>query len=261
MRDNSIPVMDMSRTILSRISTLPPDELNKEAVGLRTEKWVQRIGELQHKLYAEKKQALLVVLQGMDGSGKDGGVKSVFGGCSPTGVMVHAFKKPTDEELAHDFLWRVHKVTPKKGMIHIFVRSHYEDVLVPRVHNWISKDHTKNRIEAINAFEELLRSDNKTVVLKFYMHTSRDEQKRQLQERIENPAKQWKHNPADLKESEHWNEYMRAYEDVFNQSSIPWHIVPVDKRWYRDFVMAKIVCDTLVRMKPQLPTFKSGVEK
>ena len=254
-------MMDMSRTILSRISTLPPEELNKEAAGLRTEKWIERIGELQHILYAEKKQALLVVLQGMDGSGKDGGVKNVFGGCSPTGVMVHSFKKPTEEELAHDFLWRVHKVTPEKGMIHIFVRSHYEDVLVPRVHSWISRSHTRNRIEAINAFEELLRSENETVVLKFYMHLSQNEQKRQLQERVDNPAKQWKHNPDDLKESEHWNEYMRAYEDIINRSAIPWHIVPVDKRWYRDFVMARIVCETLAKMKPELPTFKTGVER
>jgi PPK2 family polyphosphate:nucleotide phosphotransferase len=253
--------MGMSRIILSKISTLPPDDLNKEAASARTEKWVQRIGELQHKLYAEKKQALLVVLQGMDGSGKDGGVRTVFGGCSPSGIMVYAFKKPTDEELAHDFLWRVHKVTPKKGMIHIFVRSHYEDVLVPQVHKWISKERTRNRIAAINAFEDLLVSENETVVLKFYMHVSQKEQKRQLQERVDDPAKQWKHNPADLKESEHWNEYMRGYEDVINQSTIPWHVVPVDKRWYRDYVMAKIICETLEKMKPQLPTFKTGVEK
>lgn len=251
----------MSRLILSKISTLPPDDLNKEEASACTEKWVQRIGELQHNLYAEKKRALLVVLQGMDGSGKDGGVKNVFGGCSPSGIMVFAFRKPTDEELAHDFLWRVHKVTPKKGMIHIFVRSHYEDALVPRVHKWISKERTRNRIKAINAFEELLISENETVVLKFYMHISQEEQKRQLRERIDNPAKQWKHNPADLKESEHWNEYMGCHEDVINQSTVLWHIVPVDKRWYRDYVMAKIVCETLERMKPQLPTFKTGVER
>jgi PPK2 family polyphosphate:nucleotide phosphotransferase len=251
----------MRRIILSKIPTLPPDKLNKDAALTSTEKWIQRIGELQHKVYAEKKQALLVVLQGMDGSGKDGGVKNVFGGCSPSGIMVYAFKKPTDEELAHDFLWRVHKVTPKKGMIHIFVRSHYEDVIVPRVHKWISKERTRNRIKAINAFEELLVSENRTVVLKFYMHVSQKEQKRQLRERVNDPAKQWKHNPADLKEAEHWDDYMKCYEDAINQSTIPWHVVPVDRRWYRDYVMAQIVCESLEKMKPHLPTFKTGVER
>ena len=251
----------MTSIILSTISTLPPDDLNKAAARVRTHKWVARIGELQHRLYAEKKQALMVVLQGMDGSGKDGGVKNVFAGCSPSGIMVFAFKKPTEEELAHDFLWRLHKVTPKKGMIHIFVRSHYEDVLVPRVHKLISKKRTQDRMEAINAFEDLLLSENRTVVLKFYLHLSQEEQQRQLQERVDNPAKQWKHNPADLKESEHWNEYMRSYEDVINRSDLPWHIVPVDKRWYRDYVMAQVVCKTLEKMNPRLPTFKTGVER
>lgn len=251
----------MRRINLSKISTLPPSDLTKEAANAITQKRIQRIGELQHLLYGEKKQALLVVLQGMDGSGKDGGVKNVFGECSPSGIMVYAFKKPTDDELEHDFLWRVHKVTPKRGMIHIFVRSHYEDVLLPRVHKWISKERTKNRIEAINAFEELLESENGTVLLKFYLHVSRKEQKRQLQERIDNPAKQWKHNPDDFKESERWDDYMRCYEDAINQSTIPWHIVPVDKRWYRDYVMAKVVCETLEKMKPKLPTFKTGVQR
>ena len=251
----------MNRIILSKISTLPPIDLTKETATARTQKWTQRIGELQHLLYAEKKQALLVVLQGMDGSGKDGGVKNVFEECSPSGIMVHGFKKPTVEELEYDFLWRVHKVTPKKGMINIFVRSHYEDVLVPRVHEWISRKRTRNRIEAINAFEELLGSENATIVLKFYLHISQKEQKRQLQERIDNPAKQWKHNPADFKEAEHWDDYMLAYEDVINESAIPWHIVPVDKRWYRDYLMARIVCETLEKMKPRLPTFKTGVKR
>ncbi|HKZ61681.1 MAG TPA: PPK2 family polyphosphate kinase [Nitrososphaera sp.] len=251
----------MSRIILSKMSTLPPNDLTKVAAVAKTQKWIKRIGELQHLLFAQKKQALLVVLQGMDGSGKDGGARNVFGECSPSGIMVYGFKKPTDEEREHDFLWRVHKLTPRKGMIHIFVRSHYEDVLVPRVHKWISKERTKNRINAINAFEELLVSDNRTVVLKFYLHISRKEQKRQLQERVEDPAKQWKHNPADLKESEHWDDYMRYYEDAINQSTIPWHIVPVDKRWYRDYVIAKTVCETLEKMKPRLPTFKTDVPR
>jgi PPK2 family polyphosphate:nucleotide phosphotransferase len=251
----------MGRIILSKISTLPPNDLEKNAAAVYTEKWVSRIGELQYALYAEKKQALLVVLQGMDGSGKDSTIKNVFNGCSALGVRVYQFRKPTEIESAHDFLWRVHKVTPEKGIIQIFVRSHYEDVLVQRVHKWISEERAKKRIEAINAFEELLKFDNKTVVLKFYMHISREQQKIELQQRINDRMKQWKHDASDWEESKLWEKYMACYEDAINQSSIPWHIVPVDKRWYRDYVIAKITCESLENMDPKLPTFKTGVQR
>ncbi len=241
------------RIRLSKISTLPPDNLEKEKAVAETKNMVKKIGELQHALYAEKKQALLVVLQGMDGSGKDGAVNNVFAACSPSGVRVSTFKKPTDEEFAHDFLWRVHKVTPQKGMIQIFVRSHYEDVLIQRVHGWISEERALKRIAAINAFEELLEFDNNTKVVKFFLYLSREQQKLELQERIDDPKKRWKHNPADWKEAELWDKYMDCYEDAINRSSIPWHIAPVDRRWYRDYAIAGAVSKTLARMNPKLP--------
>jgi len=241
------------RIRLSKISTLPPDNLEKEKAVAETKNMVKQIGELQHVLYAEKKQALLVVLQGMDGSGKDGAVNNVFATCSPSGVRVSTFKKPTDEEFAHDFLWRVHKVTPQKGMIQIFVRSHYEDVLIQRVHGWISEERALKRIAAINAFEELLEFDNNTKVVKFFLYLSREQQKLELQERIDDPKKRWKHNPADWKEAELWDKYMDCYEDAINRSSIPWHIAPVDRRWYRDYAIAGAVSKTLARMNPKLP--------
>ncbi|HEY7733475.1 MAG TPA: PPK2 family polyphosphate kinase [Nitrososphaera sp.] len=242
-----------SRIRLSEISTLPPDNLQKEKAIAETKSMVEQIGELQHALYAEKKQALLVVLQGMDGSGKDGAVNKVFAACSPTGVRVFPFRKPTDEEFAHDFLWRVHKVTPQKGMIQIFVRSHYEDVLIQRVHKWISEERALKRIAAINAFEELLEFDSNTKVVKFFLYLSREQQKLELQERIDDPKKRWKHNPADWKEAELWDQYMNCYEDAINRSSIPWHIVPVDRRWYRDYGIAGTVNKTLADMNPKLP--------
>lgn len=241
---------------LSKISTLPPEDLNKEKTIEKTKKMAERIGELQHALYAEKKQALLVVLQGMDGSGKDGAVNNVFAACSPSGVRVFGFRKPTDEEYAHDFLWRVHRVTPQKGMIQVFVRSHYEDVLIQRVHKWITEEKALKRIAAINAFEELLEFDSNTKVEKFFLYISREQQKMELQERIDDPKKQWKHNPADWKEAELWDKYMHCYEDAINRSSIPWHIVPVDKRWYRDYMIAGAVCKTLEKMNPKLPDLK-----
>ncbi|HEX2014039.1 MAG TPA: PPK2 family polyphosphate kinase [Nitrososphaera sp.] len=241
---------------LSKMSTLPPEDLEKGQVEIETERMVNRIGYLQRLLYAEKKQALLVVLQGMDASGKDGAVKNVFDACNPSGVTVFAFKKPTEEELAHDFLWRIHKVAPQKGMIQIFVRSHYEDVLIQRVHKWISEERALKRIGAINSFEDLLMFDNNTTVLKFYLHISRERQMKELQDRIDNPEKHWKHNPADWKEAELWDEYIRCYEDVINRSTIPWHVVPVDNRWYRDYVIADVVTRTLDKLNPQLPGIK-----
>ena len=241
---------------LSKISTDPPAKLDKEKASLQTANWCQRIADFQYALYAEKKQSLLVILQGMDGSGKDGVVKNVFGKCTATGLAVSEFKKPTDEELAHDFLWRVHKVAPEKGSIRIFVRSHYEDVLIQRVHNLITPERAQKRMEAINHFEELLRFDNNTVIIKFYMHISHKQQKIELQQRIDDVTKQWKYNPADWEESKLWKKYMACYEDAINQSSIPWHIIPTDKRWYRDYLVAKIVYETMEKMNPILPTLK-----
>ncbi len=241
---------------LSEIPTIPPEGLEEKVIDTETEKLVRKLSNLQSKLFAEKKQSLLIVLQGMDGSGKDGITKNVFKGCSPMGVSAYSFRKPTDEEFAHDFLWRVHKHAPPRGEIQIFVRSHYEDILIQRVHKWIDESRVKSRMEAINHFERLLQFDNHTTVLKFYLHISPTKQMEKLEERKKDPEKYWKHNPDDIKEAVLWDEYMRCYEDVLNWSTIPWHVIPVDKRWYRDYLVAKIVVNHLEKMNPQYPPLR-----
>lgn len=238
---------------LSEISCDAPEHLDKKEAREQTKKWMERLGELQAVMYAEKKHSVLVVLQGMDASGKDGAVRNVFSECNPVGLTVTAYKKPTEEEFAHDFLWRVHKHTPAKGMIGIFVRSHYEDVLIQRVHNWIDEDQAIKRIQAINAFEELLHFDNNTHIFKFYLHISKEQQEEELRQRLEESDKFWKHNANDWKEREHWDSYMRCYEDAINSSTIPWHVVPVDQRWYRDYVMTKILVEYLEQLNMQYP--------
>ncbi len=230
---------------LSDIPTTPPPDLDKKTARKETKKRAKKIGELQRMLYAQRKYSLLVVLQGMDASGKDGAVRNVFRYCTHDGVDVYAFKKPTEEEFAHDFLWRVHKQVPAKGQIRIFNRSHYEDILIQRVHGWIDEARVQARMRAINAFERLLQEDNDTVVLKFYLHISKEQQEIELRQRMEEPDKFWKHNPNDWKEREYWDDYMRCYEDAINWSDIPWTIVPVDKRWYRDYVISQKVLDAL----------------
>lgn len=246
-----------TRIILSKISTKPPKGIDEDKANAQTAEWTKRISTLQYALFAEKKQSLLVVLQGMDGSGKDGAVTNVFGRCSHMGVRVQEFRKPTEEEASHDFLWRVHKAAPGKGLIQIFVRSHYEAILIERVHHMISEEKCRNRISAINAFENLLQLDNDTTILKFYLHISHKQQKVKLQQRIDDPNKQWKHNPRDWDESKLWKKYMLCYEEAINQSIVPWHIVPVDKRWYRDYIISKTVCDTLEKMDPHLPSLRN----
>jgi len=238
---------------LKDISTLPPEDMKKKKFEAKTIDMVIKIGELQHKLYAEGKQSLLVILQGMDASGKDGTVKTVFADCNPTGIDTFAFKKPTEEEFAHDFLWRVHHKTPRKGYMMIFNRSHYEDILIQRVHKWITEEHAQKRMTAINAFEELIQFDNNTKILKFYMHISSERQQEKLQERIDDPTKNWKHKEADWTENDFWEEYMRCYEFAINSSKTPWHIAPSDKRWYRNYYIAKVVLETLEAMDPKLP--------
>jgi PPK2 family polyphosphate:nucleotide phosphotransferase len=238
---------------LKKIPSLPPSDQNKKKIEAKTIDMVIKIGELQHRLYAEGKQSLLVILQGMDASGKDGTIKTVFADCNPSGIDAYAFKKPTEEEFAHDFLWRVHQKTPRKGNIMIFNRSHYEDILIQRVHKWISDEHAEKRMKAINAFETLLEFDNNTKVLKFYMHISPERQQEKLQERIDDPTKNWKHKAADWDENDKWEEYMKCYEYAINSSTIPWHLAPCDKRYYRNYFIAKVVLETLEAMNPQLP--------
>lgn len=241
---------------LSDIPTTPPEGIDKDKTRKETEKLCKIISEKQHILYAQQKFALLVVLQGMDASGKDGTTRRVFGACSPTGIQVFPFKKPSSEEMAHDFLWRVHQHTPPKGMIHLFNRSHYEDVLIQRVNSWIDEERVQKRMASINAFEELLEYDNNTRVLKFYLHISREKQKEELLERLQVPEKHWKHNPNDWTEAEKWDSYMSCYEDVLNKSTIPWNIIPVDKGWYGDYLVAKKVAETLESLPLHLPTLQ-----
>ncbi|MCB0528718.1 MAG: polyphosphate kinase [Saprospiraceae bacterium] len=238
---------------LASIPTTAPDDVKEKDIRKETEDLVKQLGDLQERMYAERKHAVLVVLQGMDASGKDGAAHKVFDYCRITGLSYHAFKKPTEEEFAHDFLWRIHKVAPEKGMIGIFNRSHYEDILIQRVHGWIDEKRVEQRMRAINAFEETLVFDNNTHVFKFYMHTSKDEQEKQLLERMQEPEKYWKHNPGDWEERKFWDQYMEAYEYAINNSSIPWYICPVDQRWYRDYFISKTLVEALEKLHMKMP--------
>lgn len=238
---------------LAEIPTTPPKSLKKEDCEKKTDQMAKRIGELQHIMFAEKKHSLLVVFQGMDASGKDGATSGVFQYCNPTGIDAIPFRRPTDIEFSHDFLWRIHPHTPAKGEIKVFIRSHYEDVLIQRVHHWIDEPMALSRIDAINHFEELVRDHNNTTILKFYLHISKERQQEKLQERIDDPTKQWKHNDGDWKEREFWDQYMNAYQDAINRSTIPWIVAPVDKRWYRDYFIAEKVLQTLESFDMKLP--------
>jgi PPK2 family polyphosphate:nucleotide phosphotransferase len=238
---------------LSQIPTRAPEGFEKDDIKRKTERIARRIGDLQHILYAEKKHSLLVVFQGMDASGKDGATRKVFSFCNPTGINAFPFRKPTEEEFAHDFLWRIHRQAPAKGHIKVFIRSHYEDILIQRVHNWIDDEKVSARMLAINAWENNLQKDNQTTLLKFYMHISPDKQKEKLQERIDDPRKQWKHNDADWKERELWPAYTACYEYAINESHVPWIIAPVDQRWYRDYFIAGKVLETLESFDLKLP--------
>ncbi|MEM9992269.1 MAG: PPK2 family polyphosphate kinase [Bacteroidota bacterium] len=238
---------------LSDYKTTPPKSVDKATIKETTQQYIGRIGILQKVLRAESKHAVLVVLQGMDASGKDGAVYKIFRACSHNGVQTYSFGKPTEREMAHDFLWRVHQRVPAKGELMIFNRSHYEDILIQRVHQWISEERVAKRMQAINAFEELLAFDNNTTILKFFLHSSYEGQEEQLRQRIDEPEKNWKHNPNDWEERKHWKKYMECYEYVLNNSKIPWHIIPVDKRWYRDYCISKVVVEALEKLDLKYP--------
>ena len=239
---------------LKDISTRAPKDFEKEQTKKETDKLRSKLDELQNLLFAEGKHALLVIIQGMDASGKDGAIKNVFSGVNPLGVSVYSFKAPTAEELKHDFLWRIHLHAPAKGMIQVFNRSQYEDVLITRVHGWCDDKTAKERFKAINRFEKLLVEHNNTKVLKFYLHVSAAEQQERLQERIDDPTKGWKYNANDFEEAKLWDQYMKMYEDVFeNCNEIPWTIVPADQNWYKEYLIAKTVVDTLTSLNMQYP--------
>jgi PPK2 family polyphosphate:nucleotide phosphotransferase len=223
--------------------------------GERLKQNAKAIDKLQDALWAERRHALLVVLQGMDTSGKDGTVRGVVSECGPLGVCVTAFGKPSEEDLAHDYLWRVHKAAPKNGIIGVFNRSHYEDVLIARVRNLAPAEAIERRYEQINAFEKHL-SENGVTVLKFMLHISKEEQRERLQARLDEPDKNWKFNPGDLEDRQLWGDFAKAYEIALDRCSTPhapWRVVPSDKKWRRNVIISEIVRGTLEEMKPQYP--------
>jgi PPK2 family polyphosphate:nucleotide phosphotransferase len=247
----------MGKIRLKDIDTRAPKNCDKETTKKQTAEILQKLDELQNLLYAESVHSLLVVIQGMDASGKDGVIRNVFGKLNPQGVEVKSFKAPTAEETVHDFLWRVHQHAPSKGIIQIFNRSHYEDILVTRVHKWIDDNTAKKRMEAINNFEKLLWEHNNTSILKFYLHVSPKEQLERLNERIRDPKKQWKYNENDFSETRLWDIYMEMYEDCFeNCNDIPWIIVPADQNWYKEFIIASKILETLKNFDMKYPGFK-----
>jgi PPK2 family polyphosphate:nucleotide phosphotransferase len=228
---------------------------NKQEVQQLLARNIERMAELQHMLYAQGQHALLIVLQAMDAGGKDGTIRRIMSGVNPQGVQVTSFKVPTEEERSHDFLWRIHKAVPRRGMIGIFNRSHYEDVLVVRVHDLVPKKVWAARYDHINNFERLLAESGVTI-LKFYLHISREEQKERFQARLEQPHKRWKFNPGDLDERALWDDYMQAFEAAFARCSTevaPWYIVPANKKWYRNLVISETIVRTLKGLKLSFP--------
>lgn len=222
------------------------------AENLRLQK---RLGELQEVLYADHQQRVLIVLQGMDTSGKDGTIRHVMSDCSPQGIQVVSFKRPTEQELDHDYLWRVHAAVPGAGEIAVFNRSHYEDVLVVRVHSNHPKKFWTSRFRQIAGFERML-TENGMILLKFFLHISKDEQRERLQARLDDPTKRWKFQHGDLEERKLWSDYMKAYEDALSETSTedaPWYVVPANTKWFRDYIVAKTIVDKLETLKMRYP--------
>ena len=247
----------MKKIKLKDIDTRAPKTLDKQETKEELAKILEGLDELQNLLYAEGKHSILVIIQGMDASGKDGLTRDVFTSMNPQGVNVYSFKEPTQHELAHDFLWRVHQNTPAKGMVQIFNRSHYEDVLVTRVHGMIDDKTARQRMQAINNFEHLLTEHNDTHILKFYLHISPEEQKKRLEERLSEPSKMWKYNANDFKEAKLWENYMGYYEEIFDKcGDIPWHIIPADQNWYKSYLVAQKLEELLKSLKMKYPGMK-----
>ncbi len=248
-------VKPRAKVHLEQIPTRYEGPLDKEHAHTLLAYQHQRMKDLQERLYAEGKQALLVVFQAMDAAGKDSTVRHVFNPLDAAGCHVTSFKAPSKEELAHDYLWRVHQHAPARGDLAVFNRSHYEEVLIVRVKGWQPDKVWKRRYDHINNFETML-SDEGTKVIKFFLHISKDYQKQRLQRRLDRPEKHWKFNPEDLLERTHWDDYQRAFQDVFEKCSTkqaPWYIIPAERRWFRNLAVARIVADTLEAMSPKLP--------
>jgi PPK2 family polyphosphate:nucleotide phosphotransferase len=244
-----------SKVRLARIDPEATHGRTKAEAAPELEAGLARLTDLQDRIYAEGKRRVLVVLQGIDAAGKDGTIRHVMGAFNPQGCPVTSFKVPSAEELAHDYLWRVHHHTPGKGEIGIFNRSHYEDVLIVRVHDIVPKATWSRRFDHINAFEREL-ADEGTTILKFFLYIDRDEQKARFQERLDDPTKRWKFRLGDLEERKLWDDYIAAYEDVLSRCSTeaaPWYVIPANRNWFRNLAVADILADTLEALDPRYP--------
>jgi len=249
-----------------RLKNFSPNDTGKYKEKSEAEKEtkenVAKIGELVYRLYAEKQQSVLVVLQGIDTAGKDGTIRSILQEVNPLGICIASFKRPTEEELAHDFLWRIHRQVPGKGELCVFNRSHYEDVVVVRVHDLVPKKVWKERYDQINAFEKFLTLSG-TKVLKFFLHISKEEQKARLKARLADPTRRWKFSVGDLEERKLWEDYIDAFDDALtkcNTEHAPWHIVPADRKWYRNLLISREVRKALEELNPQFPQHVEGIE-
>lgn len=243
-----------------QLPTLLDTDLKKSEAREIVDERVEELAEYFHMIRASESHAVLIVLQGMDAAGKSGAIRNLFSHISPSHVRVKAFKKPTEEELAHDFLWRVHQAAPRKGEVVIFDRSHYEDILIQRVHNWIDMSQVRQRMDAINSFEKLLIQDNNTVIFKFFLNISYDQQEEELRERLDENDKHWKHNPGDWEERKYWKEYMEAYRYILDNSEVSWHVTPVDKRYHRDLFISKILLDKMKELNLEYPPLEEKIK-
>jgi PPK2 family polyphosphate:nucleotide phosphotransferase len=250
-----------SRVRLSRLDTGAAYGWDKETAAPELERQLTRLADLQDRLWAEAERSVLVVLQGIDAAGKDGTINKVMEAFNPQGCPVTSFKVPSPEELAHDYLWRVHKRVPRKGEIGIFNRSHYEDVLVVRVHDLVPKAVWSRRYDQINAFEQHL-AENGTTIVKFFLSISRGEQRDRFQARYDDPTKRWKFSMGDLKERERWDDYQAAFDDALTKTSTdhaPWYVIPADRKWFRNLTVATILADTIAALKPRYPAVAADV--
>lgn len=244
-----------TKVVLKNISTDDCSGQEKNGHDKALEQNIEKMYKLQHLMYAEDKHAVLIVFQGMDTSGKDSTIRHVMRGMNPTGCTATSFKAPTPEEMDHDFLWRVHKAVPRIGEFGIFNRSHYEDVIMPKVHKTLPAGVLESRRRQINEFEKML-SENGTLILKFFLHISKKEQKKRLLERMNDPGKNWKMDPSDLKERALWDRYQSTYEEVLERCSTeyaPWHVIPADKKWARNLAVSEIIVDSLEALSMRYP--------
>ena len=252
-----------SKVDLSKADPADEHGWKKDDAAVETERQMARLADLQDRFWAEAKRSVLVVLQGIDAAGKDGTIQKVMEAFNPQGCVVAAFKVPSPEELAHDYLWRIHKVVPGKGEIGIFNRSHYEDVLVVRVHNIVPREVWSGRYREINEFERLL-TDNGTTIVKFFLNIDREEQRQRIQDRIDDPAKRWKFKLADLAERKLWDDYVAAYEEALSKTSTdyaPWYIIPANRNWMRNLAVSSILAATIEELKPAYPPAAADLPK